>query len=114
MLSDPLTMAVPLRTDDDGVIFVGETRITLDTLIARHHQGDTPEAIHTGFPSIPTTDIYAVLAYYLAHQDELDAYIQRRREEGERLRQEIEANYTPEQKAFNARVRTLIENKRRS
>ena len=111
MIPDPLTMTIPLRTDEQGAIRVSGTQVTLDTVIACYHQGDSPEAIHAGFPTLPVTDIYAVIAYYLARRDELDAYLQRRDEAAERLRQEIEANYTPEQKAFNERIRQLVEDK---
>lgn len=113
MIPDPLTMTIPLRTDEHGVIRVSGTRITLDTIIARHHQHDTPETIHEGFPTLPITDIYAVIAYYLANQEELDAYVHHRNQEAERIRQEVESNATPEQKAFNERVRKLAEEKRR-
>jgi uncharacterized protein (DUF433 family) len=113
MIPDPLTMTIPLQTDEHGAIRVSGTRVTLDTIIARHHQHDSPEAIHEGFPTVPVTDIYAIIAYYLAHREELDAYLTRRDEEAKRIRQEVEANYTPEQKASNERFRKLIEEKRR-
>lgn len=106
-------MTIPLQEDAYGTIRVSGTRVTLDTLIARHHQGHSPEAIHEAFSTVPTTDIYAIIAYYLAHRDELDAYLTRRDEEAERLRQQIEAQYTPEQRALNARIRVLVEEKRR-
>lgn len=112
MIPDPPTMIIPLRTDENGAIRVSGTRVTLDTIIARHHQGDTPEAIHEGFPTVPLTGIYAVISYYLAHRDELDAYLQRRDAEADRIRQEIEANYTPQQKARHAHLRQLAEEKR--
>jgi uncharacterized protein (DUF433 family) len=88
-------MTIPLRADEHGAIRVSETRVTLDTVIARYHQGDSPEAIHEGFDVLPLNDIYAVIAYYLAHRDELDAYLQHRSEEAERIRQEWEAQYPP-------------------
>ena len=34
---------VPLRTDDEGVVRIGKTRITLDVVISAFHQGATPE-----------------------------------------------------------------------
>jgi uncharacterized protein (DUF433 family) len=114
MLPEPLTMIIPLQMDEHGAIRVSGTRVTLDTVIARYHQGDSPEAIHEGFDTLPLNDIYAVIAYYLAHRDELDAYLQRREEEAERIRQEVEGNYTPQQKAFNERIRKLAEEKRRA
>jgi uncharacterized protein (DUF433 family) len=113
MIALPETVALPLKMDEHGVIRVSGTRVTLDTVIACYHQGDSPEAIHEGFDVLPLNDIYAVIAYYLAHRGELDAYLKRGQEEAERLRQEWEANYTPEQKAFNERIRKLAEQKRR-
>ena len=88
-------MTIPLRTDEHGTIRVSGTRVTLDTVIARYHQGATPEEIHDSFDVLPVNDIYAVIAYYLSHREELDAYIERREEEGERLRREWEAKYPP-------------------
>jgi uncharacterized protein (DUF433 family) len=111
-MTDTPTLSIPLRTDEHGVIRVGNTRVPMDTIIARHHQKDTPEDIHEGFPTVSLSDIYAVIAYYLANQAEVDAYLQRREEEGERIRQEVEANYPPELKARIAHLRTLIEAKR--
>ncbi len=113
MIALPETVALPLKMDEHGAIRVSGTRVTLDTVIACYHQGDSPEAIHEGFDVLPLNDIYTVIAYYLAHRDELDAYLRRGQEEAERLRQEWEANYTPEQKAFNERIRKLTEQKRR-
>lgn len=108
----PPTLAIPLRADEDGNIRVSGTRVTLDTLLAAYRRGDTPEAIHEGFPTVPLGAIYAVIAYYLAHTEEIDAYLQKNIEEAERARDEIEANYTPEKKARLAELRRLAEQKR--
>lgn len=113
MIALPETVTLPLKMDEQGAIRVSGTRVTLDTVIARYHQGDSPEEIHEGFDVLPLNDIYAVIAYYLAHRDEIDAYLQRREDEAERIRREVEANYTPEQKAFNEHIRKLSEEKRR-
>ena len=69
--------------------------MTLDVIVARHLQGLTPEQIHESFPSVPLTDIYAVVSYYLAHREEIDAYIQRRDEEAAQIRAAYEAAYPP-------------------
>jgi uncharacterized protein (DUF433 family) len=113
MIALPATVTLPLTLDDQGAIRISGTRVTLDTVIARYQQGDSPEAIRDGFDTLPLNDIYAVIAYYLAHRDEVDVYLQRREEEAQRLRQEVEASYTPEQQAFTERLRTLSEEKRR-
>lgn len=112
MISDPPTITIPLQTDENGTIHVRNSRVTLDTLIARYQQGKSPEAIHEGFPTISLDYIYAIIAYYLANRNELDIYLQQRKADAERIRQEIEANYTPEHKAFTEKLRKLAQEKR--
>jgi uncharacterized protein (DUF433 family) len=106
------TMTIPLKTDKHGRILVSGTRVTLDSIIGFYLQGESPEELHKGFPTVPLADIYAVIAYYLAHREEVDAYLQARYEEAERVRQEIEASYTPEQKARLEYFRALADQKR--
>jgi len=52
---------VPLRTDDEGVVRIGKTRITLDVVISAFHQGATPEEIVYRYPTLDLADVYAVL-----------------------------------------------------
>jgi Protein of unknown function (DUF433) len=42
---------VPVATDVDGVVRVGGTRVTLDTIVAAFHDGATPEEIAQQYPS---------------------------------------------------------------
>lgn len=90
---------LPLKMDEQGTIHVSDTRVALDTLIDFYRQGETPEALHEGFPSIPLADIYAVIAYYLAHQSELDAYLSRRAETADQMRRQWESQNPPPTKA---------------
>lgn len=112
MISDPLKLTIPLKKDEHGAFRIGNTRITLDTIIARYQQGHTPEIIHNGFPTIPLNDIYAVIAYYLSHRQQLDEYLRQQEADAEQLRQEIESRLTPEQQDFNEKVRKLAQEKR--
>lgn len=91
MIATPVIMDVPLRTDKDGVIRVGDTRVTLTTIVARHQAGDSPEDIHRGFPTVALSDIYVVIAYYLAHREDVDEYIRQVESEGEVIRHKFEA-----------------------
>jgi uncharacterized protein (DUF433 family) len=91
MISTPAIIDVPLRTDQDGVIRVGQTRVTLETVIAHHLAGDSPETIHHGFPTVALSDIYAVIAYYLTHRESVDEYIAQVEREGEEIRRKFEA-----------------------
>jgi uncharacterized protein (DUF433 family) len=98
------TTTIPIRTDERGAIRVGNTRVLLDVVIARYQQGDAPERIQEAFPTLKLADIYAVISYYLNQQDEVDAYLQGRREAGEALRRKIEAEQ-PRVKELRARLR---------
>lgn len=112
MIATPAAIDVPLRTDENDVIRIGDTRITLLVLIGAYQRGDTPEQIIEGFDTLKLEEVYAVIAYYLSHRAEVDAYIQQANEEAERLRQEYEAD-DPRADEFNAKMRRLIEEKRK-
>jgi uncharacterized protein (DUF433 family) len=113
MIATPIAIDVPLRTDSDGVIRVGNTRVTLHTIIGFYNSGETPEDLHDGFPTVSLADIYAVIAYYLANRAAVDDYLHQIDEDGERIRRKIEASYTPEQKARIERLHKLVAEKRR-
>ncbi len=112
MLVTPATIDVPLRTDQDGVLRVGNTRVTLLVLLGAYNRGDTAEEIAEGFDTLKLEDIYAVISYYLSHRAEVDSYIQRIKDEAEKRRQEHEAN-DPRAAAFNAKMRKLLDEKRK-
>ncbi|MFH1633901.1 MAG: DUF433 domain-containing protein [Chloroflexota bacterium] len=86
---------VPLVTDIDGVIRVGETRVTLDTVIAAFLDGATAEEISQQYPSLDLADVYSVIAYYLRQRAEIDTYLQRRREQAEKIQEENESRFDP-------------------
>ena len=113
MFDVPTSVDVPLRTDEHGVIRVGDSRVTLHTIVGRHLAGDTPEIIHEGFPTVPLADIYAVIAYYLAHRDEVDAYIHQIETAAEQQRRAHESSDL-KASAFNAKIRESLAEKRKS
>ena len=86
-----LAISVPISKDDYGAFRVANTRVTLDVIVAAHLHGDTPEQIHTGFPTLRLADIYAVITYYLNNQEEVDAYLSQRDAEAEQLHHDLEA-----------------------
>lgn len=91
MIPIAATIAVPLRTDADGTIRVGESRVLLEIIIRAFQRGATPEGIAESFPTLALTDVYAVIAYYLGHRAEIDEYVARVEAESQQLRQQIEA-----------------------
>ena len=89
----PGVETVPLRTDADGVIRVGQTRVTLDTVITAFRRGATPEEIVYQYPSLDLADVYAVLAYYLRRREEVERYLAWRRAWAEQVRQDNERRF---------------------
>jgi uncharacterized protein (DUF433 family) len=85
----------PLITDADGVVRVGNTRVTLDSVIAAFREGATPETIAQQYPSLALADVYAVISYYLHHRPEVHAYLQQRAQTATQIRQENEARFDP-------------------
>jgi len=93
-----LTLAadpVPLKLDEDGVVRVAGTRVTLDTLVAAWRDGATLETIVEQYPVLHLADVYTALGYYLRHQSEVDAYLERRRQQAEQVRRDNEARTNP-------------------
>jgi uncharacterized protein (DUF433 family) len=60
----------------EGELYVGESRVTLYSIIANWRRGEGPESIQQAFPSLPLVAIYGAITYYLEHQAGLDARFQ--------------------------------------
>ena len=87
---------VPLQTDADGVVRVGKTRVTLDTVIAAFAEGATAEEIVQQYPSLDLADVYQVIGYYLRRTSEVEAYLQQRRAQAETVRKQNESRFDPQ------------------
>jgi hypothetical protein len=70
---------------------VGSSRISLDLVVEQYENGMTPEDMVRAYDTLVLADVYAVIAYYLRHRDEVGAYLKWRQEEAESLRAKIEA-----------------------
>jgi uncharacterized protein (DUF433 family) len=95
MALSPTTEVIPLAVDAHGVMRVGNTRVTLDTVIAAFTDGATAEEIVQQYPSLHLADVYSVIGYYLRHTPEIDTYLQRRHAQREAVRQQNEARFDP-------------------
>lgn len=86
---------VPLEQDKDGIIWVGATRISLETVIAAFNEGETAEEIAYQYPALSLADIYSVIGYYLRKREEIDAYIQERKTVSAQIQEENEIRFSP-------------------
>src|SRR5438067_2162695 len=93
----------PLSHQRDGTIRLTGSRITLDTIVGMFQKGGTAEQIQDSFPSLSLRQIYGVIAYYLEHQDEVEAYLKSRKQGALKLRHEIESQQ--DTTGFRERIR---------
>lgn len=84
---------VPLTTDTDGVVRVGKTRVTLDTVIKTFQNGATAEEIVYRYPSLKLADVYTTISFYLNHQQEVETYLQQRQNQAQIIRKMNEARF---------------------
>jgi len=78
-MSLQLTPLAPgLRVDEADVVRVGQSRVTLDTLVAAYQDGSTAEEIVQQYPTLVLSDVHAAIAYVLTHATEVQAYLQQR------------------------------------
>lgn len=83
--------APPLRPDASGALRIGQSRILLELVIRAFQDGVTPEAIVHRYPTTTLADVYAVIAYYLRHQAEIERYLAERERLAGEVRQQVES-----------------------
>jgi uncharacterized protein (DUF433 family) len=88
-----LAESAPLKANEDGVILIGETRVTLDTVVAVFNQGATAEEIAYRYPSVNLADVYVTIAFYLNHQLDVEAYLQQRQQQSQEIRAMNQARF---------------------
>ena len=68
-------MASPLRLDKGGVVRVGRTRVTLDSVLAAYLEGESAEGVVERFPTLDLADVHATIAWFLRHRAEAEEYL---------------------------------------
>jgi uncharacterized protein (DUF433 family) len=79
----------------DGGYWIAGTRISLDSIIYAFKRGAAPESIQRAFPLLTLEEIYGAITFYLAHEQEIDAYLV-----------QAEAAFEAQARALNAAART--------
>lgn len=104
--------SVPLVEAEEGrVIRVAGTRVPLDTVVVAFQRGATPEEIAEQYSALTLADVYAVIAYYLRHRTEVEAYLRQREREHAELKREIQSR--PEYREFRDRLLARVRAARR-
>jgi uncharacterized protein (DUF433 family) len=100
------TLTVPLTVTEFGTIRVGDSRVSLDSVVHHFNLGATPEQIVQSFPSLGLAEVYAAIAYYLTRREEVEDYLRRQEAEADDLRRRTESD--PGQEAATAELRRRL------
>jgi uncharacterized protein (DUF433 family) len=93
-MSEERDWMVPPTADADGVIRIGKTRVTIETVIGAFIDGAFAEEIACQYPSVELADIYAAITYYLRHRDEVEGYLQRQGQRSEAVKRDNLARFS--------------------
>lgn len=80
---------------DDLTIRIAGTRVGIETVVRDYQDGASPEEIALRYPTLSLLQVHATITYYLAHQQELDAYLNRILQRQEADWQEQQLHPTP-------------------
>ena len=61
---------------DEGY-WIANSRVSLDTIVYAFLDGQSPESIAQSLPVLTLEQIYGSIAFFLAHQPEVEAYLER-------------------------------------
>ena len=87
-----IAKAPPIREDLGGVLRIGETRVSLDSVVAAYNSGSSAEEIVCQFPSLSLGEVHAAISFYLLNKDLVDDYVREGDAVGDRFQQEVESN----------------------
>ena len=73
---------------DETSIRIKGHRVYIDEVLEERLQGKEPEEILRCFPKLPLEKIYAALLYYEANKPEVEAYLERVKQQEKKLDQE--------------------------
>jgi uncharacterized protein (DUF433 family) len=71
----------------DGGYWINGHRVSLDSLVYAYLAGQTAESIAQSFPVLTVEEVYGAITFYLGHQPEIDAYLEKSRKDYDALRQ---------------------------
>ena len=83
-------MAKEYIENRDGNYYVTGTRISLDSIVHAFRRGESPETICQNFELLRLEEVYGAIAYYLANQGDVDAYLISQNEKWEQGRRNAE------------------------
>jgi uncharacterized protein (DUF433 family) len=59
----------------EGAYRIGDTRVSLDSIVYLFREGMSPESMVESYPALTLEQVHGALAFYLGNQKEVDAYL---------------------------------------
>ena len=87
------TSEIKLTKTKVGVLRIGDTRVSLDSVIIAFNQGSAPEQIVYDYDTLTLSEVYAAISYYLQNRETVDAYLAKRAKQNEKLREANDARF---------------------
>jgi len=69
--------------EHDGGYWIKGTRVSLDSVVYAFKRGASPETIKSSFPVLTLEEVRGAITYYLAHEKEIDAFLEKSEDEQE-------------------------------
>jgi uncharacterized protein (DUF433 family) len=101
------TQTLPLRLTEDGTIRIADSRVSLDSVVHHYKLGASAEQIAQKFPALDLADVYAVITYYLNHEETIEEYLRQQEAQGDDVQKKIELNPQYQKTSSELRARLL-------
>lgn len=85
-----------LRTDEGAIWRIGQTRVSVDSVIYAFNEGASPEEIVYRFSTLDLIQVYSVISYYLQNRAKVEEYLRKREADRAKLKTEIETKFNPQ------------------
>lgn len=89
------TIPKPVRMDSYGVLRVGRTRVSLDSVVYDFKRGADAAEIQRDFDTLSLAEVHAAIAYYLHNKEEVEAYLVEQEIENDKAQERIERGFPP-------------------
>ncbi len=84
-----------VHEDAHGALRVGQSDISLDSVVCCFDEGHSPESIMEQYPAMSLEEVYGAIAFYLANREEVRQYLARQERLWEELRRKADENPSP-------------------
>src|SRR5437879_540048 len=91
-MSEPKTY---VRTDEQGARRIGQTRVSLDSVVIAYQQGHSAETIRQQYPTLTLEEVYGAITFYLANRADVESYLDQQQNLWNDLRHKANQNPSP-------------------